>query len=207
MKENIAYVKDKNDLNYPNEELRVSFRKKNQTPTSLEFGFFLDKVESVFPKDYYIAGFISGLFFRPNCFKCPYASPERCSDITIGDFWGLGSKNPSDMNVEEGVSEVLINNQKGHFFFEELKPLFKYEKREIEEAVRGNGQLNNPFPKPKSYDDFHILYRDKGYLIACRKYIRRYKLSLHIKRVKDLIIRIFPCLSSAKKLYSLLMKN
>lgn len=45
-------------------------------------------------QQYYITGFLKGITMRENCYTCNYARPERISDITIGDFIGLGREVP-----------------------------------------------------------------------------------------------------------------
>ena len=45
-------------------------------------------------QQFYIWGFLLGVTLRENCYSCKYARPERISDITIGDFIGLGKQVP-----------------------------------------------------------------------------------------------------------------
>ena len=42
-------------------------------------------------------------------------------DLTIGDFWGLGDEVPFYGDIQNGISVVLINNEKGSQFFDEIK--------------------------------------------------------------------------------------
>lgn len=190
LQNHIDNLVDKKYLSEVGARSRVSFRHKKSDPPKLEYGFYLGDYEAAFPKDYYISGFISGLFFRHNCFSCRYAGRKRISDITIGDFWGLGMDVTSSMNVEQGVSEVLINTQKGRSFFDEIKGSAVYEVRPTEEAILGNGQLIHPFGKPASYDKFHNLYATSGYEIACRACIPTYIRNLKFKEFKRRIVRM-----------------
>lgn len=61
-----------------------------------------------------------------------------------------------------GVSVCLINTEKGLNFFEEIKDKIFFEKRTIEEAVKGNNQLRHPTPRHKNYDSFLKIYSEKG---------------------------------------------
>lgn len=61
-----------------------------------------------------------------------------------------------------GVSVCLINTEKGFNFFEEIKDKIFFEKRTIEEAIKGNHQLSFPTPKHKNYDLFLKIYSEKG---------------------------------------------
>ena len=56
--------------------------------------------------------FGSRLIARPSCYSCKFTNTNRCSDITIGDYWGIEKSIP---NFEDslGVSLVLINNSRG----------------------------------------------------------------------------------------------
>ena len=90
-------------------------------------------------------------------------------DITIGDFWGLGKETPFEHNIKNGVSVVLINNEKGSKFFEEIKDKIFFEKRTIEEAIKGNNQLRNPTSKHKNYNLFIQTYKESGIKRAFEK--------------------------------------
>lgn len=118
-----------------------------------------------FPDDYYMNGFQYALFYRPSCYQCRYACKERISDITIGDFWGLGTTKYS----KEKVSSILCNTPQGKAIIEELgKDRLFLEKRSIEEAVNGNAQLQNPSREHKYYRLFHELYARGGWGISIK---------------------------------------
>ena len=68
-------------------------------------------------QQFYIWGFLLGVTLRENCYACKYARPERISDITIGDFIGLGKEVPFDY-PKANVSSVTINTEKGNAFYE-----------------------------------------------------------------------------------------
>ena len=118
-----------------------------------------------FPSDYYMNGFQYALFYRPSCYQCHYACKERMSDITIGDFWGLGdTKYP-----KEKVSVILCNTLQGKSIIEELgKDRLFLDKRPIEEAVNGNAQLQSPSRKHKYYRLFHRLYVRYGWKVSIK---------------------------------------
>lgn len=62
-----------------------------------------------FPWDAYLNAFQYGLFFRPCCYQCLYACPQRVSDLTVGDFWGLGQTT----YPKKKVSVILTNTIRG----------------------------------------------------------------------------------------------
>ena len=114
-------------------------------------------------QDNYLAAFLEGLNYRPSCYNCSYARPERISDITIGDFWGLGAEIPWNYPYTGSISAVLINTEKGRKFWNECSDRFFSEERSVEEAVKGNAQLNYPTPAHPKRAEFEELYKQKGF--------------------------------------------
>lgn len=114
-------------------------------------------------QDNYLAAFLEGLNYRPSCYNCSYARPQRISDITIGDFWGLGAKIPWNHPYTGSISAVLINTEKGREFWDECSDRFFSEERGVEEAVKGNAQLNHPTPAHPKRAEFETLYKQKGF--------------------------------------------
>lgn len=89
-------------------------------------------------RDEYLMGFLSGSTIRQSCTTCKYASIQRCSDITLGDFWGA-KEIPVDKSL--GLSLILPNTRKGEEFLNTLDSLITF-KRPIKEAIEGNYHLS-----------------------------------------------------------------
>lgn len=119
--------------------------------------------------DAYYSSFLNGLFYRESCYDCKYAKSERISDITIGDFWGLGEKIPFESDTSNGVSVALINTEKGNTLFNNIKNKIFFEKRTIEEAIAGNDQLRHPSIKNENYEKFKELYKKYGFENAIKE--------------------------------------
>lgn len=118
-------------------------------------------------KDYYLSAFYDGFTLRDSCNQCRYATPNRCSDITIGDFWGLG-KELSCEDIPEhkfGISLVLTNTEKGQTLLHEISNTMNVYERPVIEAINGNDQLRHPKEKTKQatiYRFLQPLFGDKG---------------------------------------------
>lgn len=123
-----------------------------------------------FPEDQYLNGFSYGLFHRPSCYQCHYARPQRQSDLTIGDFWGLGQTD----YPHKKVSVVLVNTQRGAEILDAAKDRLFLDERTVEEAVRDNTQLNHPSLKHESYELFRRLYLSRGYSVAIKRSLRKF---------------------------------
>lgn len=67
--------------------------------------------------DSYFFLFINNMMSRPSCGRCPFASTQRPSDITIGDCWGVEQAAPGFSDDERGCSLVLLHSQRGEGFY------------------------------------------------------------------------------------------
>ena len=181
LSEHLAY------LGWPNSD-KVSFRKKQ--PSGIEYAFTLyDRqgkctYDHVAQKDYYMTGFLSGLFMRESCFNCPFARPERCADITLADHWAMGMSEDPEMVISKGISTVLVNTEKGARLFSQAQSLLVYEERPMPEALR-NGQFIEPSRKPESYDEFSEAYLLEGYAKACDRYLPSLQRKMLIHELKS----------------------
>lgn len=87
---------------------------KNQTPI-IEYEDGKKEEENS-----YFKAFVLEMINRPSCYFCKFATKRRISDFTIGDFWGI-EKVDSNVNIENGVSLLTVNSNKGKAIFENLK--------------------------------------------------------------------------------------
>lgn len=60
----------------------------------------------------FIRGFLADLYSRPSCYRCPAREFRSGSDLTIGDFWGIGDLRP-EYDDDRGISAILVNTEKG----------------------------------------------------------------------------------------------
>ncbi len=111
-------------------------------------------------RDLYATAFLLAMLQRESCLDCKYATSNRVSDITIGDFWGI--QNDDKINDEEkhkGISLVLVNTQKGNDFFNKCTSnnVF-YEERKLEEAINGSVHLRRPSKRNEFRKKFRKQY-------------------------------------------------
>ena len=64
----------------------------------------------------YVKVFYNRCALRPSCYECPYATTERKTDITIGDFWHIEETIPDFYNPN-GNSLFLIHTNRGGLRF------------------------------------------------------------------------------------------
>ena len=103
----------------------------------------------------FIRAFLSGYDYNEACYECPYARVERTGDLTLADFWGLGKSIPFDGDSSKGCSLILVNTEKGSKLLQAIQDKLFLEKRTLEEARQGNGQLRNPVLRQPMRDVFY----------------------------------------------------
>ena len=79
----------------------------------------------------YQRGFLKGLYSRNSCFSCRFKGIERCSDITLADYWGVKDIQPEAYNPQ-GTSLILLHSDKGRALLESCK-----DKLQITAAANG----------------------------------------------------------------------
>lgn len=123
--------------------------------------YIIDEIKSSY---YYY--FLHSLIYRDSCYQCKYASDNRPGDFTIGDYWRINTAHPEhkkSINVEEGVSCLLINTDKGKALFEEVWEDFTLIKSTVELVKARNGRLNNCEPMPILREKLLEIYKENGY--------------------------------------------
>ena len=118
--------------------------------------------------DAYLAAFLEGLSYRSACYRCSHAQPQRVSDLTICDFWGLGAEVPFDHPYTGAISAVLVNTPGGQAFFDGCRENLFVEERTVAEAVKGNAQLTAPTPEHPRRAAFEALYQSRGFDAAVK---------------------------------------
>lgn len=176
-------------LNYKNSKKKkvvdVQFRDKSVSKWGdYCFGYrYSDGSISVGPAlcDYYFSNFIKGTFFRECCYKCKYAKFERIGDVSIGDYWHITPKH-LDASTN-GISAVLINNEKGKVLWQLISKYCEYEegtKKSVEYATHA---VLHPMKRPDTYMS-HIKKTQEEYNQMAKKYERTIKQMFRLLRFK-----------------------
>ena len=79
-----------------------------------------DIIREKYNSNIYISGFRKNLYLRPSCHVCSFKGFNRCSDLTIGDFWGLADYKP-EFGDQYGISVLLIHTLRGKSIFDDIQ--------------------------------------------------------------------------------------
>lgn len=174
-KEEVAYICGRKKIKKLTD---VRFRGNDRKNYCLSF--WTGKSRCVYNKpaytQYYFAGFLLGVSLRENCYQCRYARPERISDVTIGDFIGLGKEIPFNYS-KRNVSSVTLNTSKGEAFYQEVSrhtDILMNVQREYAERLKYKPSLIEPFHKHKLNPVFREQVLQIGYLKAIRQTLKTF---------------------------------
>ena len=104
----------------------------------------------------YQHGFIKGLYSRSSCFSCKFKGIERCSDITLADYWGVKGIQPETYNPQ-GTSLILLHSDKGRALLESCKDNLQITTA-ADSAFTFNPAVLTPIQKAARYDEFWAGY-------------------------------------------------
>jgi hypothetical protein len=185
----LRYVEDRQGRAVMRFEMRS--KRRGWTPASSPLLVFSDGSEHRIDDAYddpYLNGFLFNLYLRKPCYNCKYAKVSRESDLTLGDFWGIGRKAPFKHETKQGVSLLLVNTEKGERLTEECKGRYACEERALGEAITGNSRLQPSVVDNEFRDSFYKDYRTLSFEQLIRKYLRRRE--SHSQRFMNLIVRV-----------------
>ena len=106
---------------------------------------------------------------RSSCFHCPFTSPHRQGDISLGDFWGMGRTLPK-FDDDKGISMVLINTDKGLELYRHIEDAVVSLNSNFEQAVSGNQVLVENISGEDLRNLFYEDYVAKGLIYALNKH-------------------------------------
>ena len=135
----------------------MQFRNKTNGISNVTLEYRLKNGEIFFEsymESSYIKGFINNYYTRQTCFECSFKGFDRCSDITIGDFWSVKEFYP-EMANKYGVSAILIHSEKGNVWLEKIRDQLMICKAKPEEIAMWNDSLLKPIKKTSARTEFY----------------------------------------------------
>ena len=144
-------------------------------------GFYSNMFRRIFGKRH---------FFRDSCYSCKFKKPERCGDITIGDWWG--NRYSEYLKCDKGVSAVIINNERYIYLKKEMAEIMYVHDIDYSEIIEQqpalkNGIIKNESPRLKRYNSKSIqmqLYLDSIFPVSelTKSFIKKILPSTILKR-------------------------
>lgn len=141
---------------YGEKIIKTTFRNKNDGINQVTVDYYTESgrlIREKYSECLYIKGFIQNLFVRPSCFICPFKGVKRCSDITLGDFWGAKEYHKKLEN-DQGVSMMMIHSLLGKKWLKKCWNDFIIESSKVKYAALWNESLLEPTKPSPNRDHF-----------------------------------------------------
>ena len=149
-------------------------------------------------KQMFHAGYLKGIFYRPSCGSCRWASLPRVSDITLADYWKYKGKFHQP-GKDLGVSLITVNSENGLAFLGDSSRYLNVEETSSELALVSCKHLNEHPSENPNRQKFFDLFQRKGYKKAYRKYIKESNAILLRRRFGCIVGRVVGMLKSIKE--------
>lgn len=182
----------------PSALIEIRFRDKEKGWHNNISTFIYENGEKV-SNNVYNTMYANGLITRPACEQCRYTSIDRCSDMTIGDYWGIEKVAPQ-MDDNAGVSVVMVNSEKGNEVFKKLQDECECIRGDINSC--NQPQLHEPMVSHLRRSEFWSDYMEKGYSFVREKYVTKKRNGLG----KRALIRILDKMGVLDKLIVMIKK-
>ena len=146
----------------------------------------------VYPKtSSYYHSFLNMDIYRESCYNCKFATKKRTGDITVGDYWGIEKLHPEylkenggKLNIQNGVSCILINTEKGFELFNQSSDKILFEPTSFENISKYNHNLNKPSYKGNNRDKVLELYKkNKDFSLINRWYKKKLGIKYYIYNI------------------------
>lgn len=110
------------------------------------------------------------LMSRPSCVVCPFRTPEREADITLGDLWGAQLYCPDLYGHNRGCSLAVCNTEKGIAVFKKAEPCLFGHELKYDDALKYQRPMRVVVPANPRRDEFMEDLKTLDYQEICKKW-------------------------------------
>lgn len=121
---------------------------------STEFVYSSDHITRIKNgQDLFMKAFIGNICLRNSCSDCKAKGVERCTDFTLGDYWGIWNQYP-EFDDNKGTSVVFVHTEKGRQVLNELQDQIDSLQVSLEDAYKENMSMVNSSIPHEARDEF-----------------------------------------------------
>lgn len=91
-------------------------------------------------EDLFMRLFVGDYINRESCADCQFKGYQRCSDLTLGDFWGIWDVAP-EIDDNKGISLVLVHSKKGKEMLSQIANRVVLKEVTLEQTSRQNPSM------------------------------------------------------------------
>jgi len=151
----------------------VDFRSKKYgwSVSAMDFFYANGKKETIKARsNLFMKAFYASLSIRKSCVECNYAKLPRVADFTIGDYWRAVVQNYSKKERQQGISLILINNEKAANVISAIKDKMFLEPITLQDATAENTRIVNLDKVNPKRDEFLSEYKHSDVRYLMTKY-------------------------------------
>lgn len=139
----------------------------------------------------YMTLYFTGLAYRDSCYNCKFSSANRCSDITIGDFWHYQEAMGKKTDTNRGMSLMLVNTDKGIRVAGKMTEDNVYmEECEVDHLLRVQSTFGAIDGKNGEVNAFREDYKNHGIEYVLKKYAG-YNLKGRVKHIVKKALTVY----------------
>lgn len=155
---------------YGGDDKLIDFVQKDKTKHNASVYTFAKRGAAVsgYDENPFTKGFNQNLYLRPSCYQCSFKGIERCSDITLGDFWGLESFHP-EFGDAYGISAVITHTEKGLALFRQVMDKTACIECGKDMLIPGNPCLVSSVQPTDKRQAFFEMWEEKGTTATIRE--------------------------------------
>lgn len=165
---------------------KINFRDKTNGWKNYNMAFIYSDGKTSrqdFRNDSYMRLFLKNLCLRSSCYCCNFKKVNRCSDITLADFWGIQREFP-ELDDDKGISFVIAHSPKGQKIIENLNTC-TIKEIDVNIGAKHNSTLTKSVALPVQRElFFKDLIADK---LSVKQLADKYAAIPLLKRVKKMI--------------------
>ena len=138
---------------------------------STEFYYRQDHITNINNKqDFFMKAFIGNICLRNSCSSCIAKGVQRCTDFTLGDYWGIWNQHP-EFDDDKGTSVLFVYTDKGSKLFNVIRDKIECLEVEIEDAYHENGSLLYSSQAHEKRKDFLTNVTNENFDLLVKKYL------------------------------------
>ena len=142
-------------------------------------------------QDVFMQAFIGNICLRDSCSECKAKGVNRCTDLTLGDYWGIWNQHP-EFDDNKGTSVVFIHSEKGQSLINQIQDKIEYFDVKLNDAYQENRSfIYSSYPHEKREEFLANVNKDNFALLVQKYFSQREdkrnsllkKILMNIKRI------------------------
>ena len=140
-------------------------------------------------QDPFMKAFVGNICLRKSCNQCVAKGVERCSDLTLGDYWGVWSQHP-EFDDNKGTSIVFAHSEKAIEIFNQMKTQLECLEVKVEEAFKENPSMIISSQEHIRRNEFLEEITEENFGEIVDKYFEKVPKCGWGKKIKDKIVKV-----------------